>query len=172
VLVKNSAAKLLWGVNVKTVPQILYFYTPANTMDTFNLNRFVTAQAHHYALALQEVKAGRKTSHWMWFIFPQIKGLGFSDISQLYAIQSKQEAAAYLLHETLGARLVEISNALLALDTNDAFKVFGSPDNMKLKSCMTLFNAIEGTPQVFQQVLYKYFGGNQDEKTLAILASL
>lgn len=141
-------------------------------METFDLDRFLHAQEYNYTRALQEIKKGRKSTHWMWFIFPQIKGLGFSDISRRYAIQSKQEAAAYLSHDILGPRLIEISSALLALGTNDPYTIFGNPDQMKLQSCMTLFTTVESAPPVFQQVLDKYFNGEQDERTIKILTDV
>ena len=133
-----------------------------------NLNRFVEAQASAYSAALAEVKRGRKQSHWMWYVFPQVQGLGFSSTSQHYAIQDLAEATAYLQHPVLGARLREISAALLQLETSDASRVFGSPDDLKLKSSMTLFAAVQADT-VFQAVLDKFFGGAPDGKTLQIL---
>ncbi|QNH63917.1 DUF1810 domain-containing protein [Hymenobacter sediminicola] len=134
-----------------------------------NLQRFLDAQQHDYATALAEIRAGRKRSHWMWYIFPQIQGLGFSETSRFYAIRSQQEAEAFLQHPVLGARLAEISAALLALNSHDATRVMGSPDDVKLKSSMTLFAALEGASPVFQQVLTMYFGNESDAKTLQIL---
>ena len=135
------------------------------------LQRFIDAQKRDYSIALNEIKNGRKQSHWMWYIFPQIQGLGFSSASKQYAIKNIDEAAAYLKHEVLGSRLVEISNALLQLDSNNAHKIFGSPDNMKLKSSMTLFAAVQNANIVFKSVLNKFFNGLTDDKTIAILAS-
>lgn len=135
-----------------------------------NLQRFLDAQATDYAPALAEITAGRKRSHWMWYVFPQIQGLGFSDISRRYAIRNLAEAAAYLEHPVLGSRLVEISTALLGLAGSDANRVFGSPDDLKLKSSMTLFAAVPGADAVFEKVLAKFFGGVRDGKTLQVLS--
>ena len=134
-----------------------------------NLQRFLDAQATDYAPALAEIKNGRKRSHWMWYIFPQIQGLGFSSISQRYAIQDAAEAAAYLQHPVLGARLLEISQALLGLAGSNATGIMGSPDDLKLRSSMTLFGAVPGASPVFQQVLDKFFGGKPDGQTLRLL---
>jgi uncharacterized protein (DUF1810 family) len=135
------------------------------------LQRFLDAQATDYAPALAEIKNGRKRSHWMWYIFPQIEGLGFSSISQRYAIRDAAEAAAYLHHPVLGARLVEISQALLGLASGNATSIMGSPDDLKLRSSMTLFGAVPGASPVFQQVLDKFFGGAPDAKTLQLLGA-
>lgn len=134
-----------------------------------SLQRFLDAQEEDYEIALTEVKKGRKVSHWMWYIFPQIKGLGFSETSKFYAIKNKDEAAEYLHHPVLGKRLTEISNALLDLDTDDAHSVFGSPDDLKLKSSMTLFSSLPETNPVFQSVLKKFFDGKKDDQTLNII---
>jgi uncharacterized protein (DUF1810 family) len=134
-----------------------------------NLTRFVDAQVTDYQQALAEIKAGRKRSHWMWYIFPQIQGLGFSSISQRYAIKDADEAAAYLQHPVLGARLLEISQALLGLASSNATSVMGSPDDLKLRSSMTLFAAVPGASPVFQQVLDKFFAGKPDGQTLQML---
>ncbi|MGI4883781.1 MAG: DUF1810 domain-containing protein [Janthinobacterium lividum] len=134
-----------------------------------NLQRFVDAQQTAYQQALAEVKNGHKRSHWMWYIFPQIQGLGFSDISRHYAIADLAEAAAYRAHPVLGPRLVEICTALLGLAGDDAGRVFGSPDDLKLKSSMTLFAAVPGADSVFQAVLAKFFNGVRDAKTLQIV---
>jgi uncharacterized protein (DUF1810 family) len=133
---------------------------------TPNLQRFLDAQATDYAPALAEVRAGRKRSHWMWYIFPQIQGLGFSSISQRYALADLAEAAAYLAHPVLGARLVEISQALLGLAGSNATAVMGSPDDLKLRSSMTLFARVPGASPVFGQVLDKFFEGQPDGQTL------
>jgi uncharacterized protein (DUF1810 family) len=135
----------------------------------YTLERFLDAQQNDYAVALSEIKQGRKQSHWMWYIFPQVLGLGYTSTSIHYAIKDLDEAKAYLDHPVLGKRLVEISSALLTLETNDAYKVFGAPDNAKLKSSMTLFSLVPGTDQVFQSVLNKFFNGKKDEKTLQLL---
>lgn len=133
-----------------------------------DLNRFISAQERSYDAALREIKAGHKRTHWMWYIFPQIAGLGFSSTAQFYAISSMQEAKDYYAHPVLGKRLVEISEALLALDTSDAGAVMGYPDDLKLRSSMTLFLAASGDA-VFQKVLYKFYSGKPDSKTLSIL---
>jgi len=135
----------------------------------YDLERFVEAQQSDYAIALSEIKSGRKQSHWMWYIFPQVLGLGYTGTSIHYGIKNLEEAAAYLEHEVLGKRLIEISSVLLSLETSDAHKIFGSPDNMKLRSCMTLFSLAPGADQVFQAVLDKFFNGQKDEKTLQLL---
>ena len=133
-----------------------------------DLNRFISAQERSYDAALREIKAGRKRTHWMWYIFPQIAGLGFSSTARFYAISSMQEAGDYYAHPVLGKRLIEISEALLALDTNDAAAVMGYPDDLKLRSSMTLFLAASGDA-VFQKVLDKFYSGKPDSKTLSIL---
>ncbi len=134
-----------------------------------NLQRFLDAQATDYPQALSEIKNGRKRSHWMWYIFPQIQGLGFSETSRFYGIKDAAEAREYLAHPVLGGRLVEICQALLALESNNASAVFGSPDDMKLKSSMTLFAALPGASPVFEAVLKKFFGGATDGKTVQLL---
>lgn len=130
-----------------------------------NLKRFTDAQETDYEIALSEIKNGKKQSHWMWYIFPQIKGLGYSEISKYYAIENIDEAESFLRHPILGSRLIEISNELLKLKTNDAHKIFGSPDNLKLQSCMTLFASLHNTNPVFKLVLEKLFEGIKDNKT-------
>ena len=134
------------------------------------LERFIKAQNNTYEEALNEIKAGRKRSHWIWFIFPQIKGLGFSHMSQLYGIENIDEAREYLANPVLGTRLVEISEALLNLQENDPAVVMGgSPDDMKLQSSMTLFAAVSDDNSVFHRVLDKFFDGKKDTKTLELL---
>lgn len=133
------------------------------------LTRFIDAQVGEYEQALAEIKQGRKRSHWMWYIFPQLNGLGFSDMARVYGIRDRAEAAAYLAHPVLGPRLVEISQALLAIEGSSASQVMGSPDDLKLRSSMTLFNAVDGGGPVFQAVLDKFFGGKPDAKTLTML---
>jgi len=133
------------------------------------LERFTDAQSATYDTALSEIKNGRKQGHWMWFIFPQIKGLGFSETSKYYAIKDINEAEGFLKHPVLGKRLTIITNELLKLDVNDATKIFGSPDDIKLKSSMTLFSSLPGTNRAFQQVLDKYFKGTKDLKTLQLI---
>ena len=145
------------------------------------LERFVKAQQYDYDTALREIRGGRKRSHWMWYIFPQLKGLGYSSTSQYYGIRDLDEAKAYLQHPVLGPRLVEISEALLTLDTDDASAVMGYPDNLKLHSCMTLFELAAfdlsapelylSAPElyVFSRVLEKFFAGHQDRRTRELL---
>lgn len=123
----------------------------------------------YYQTALKEIQSGHKYSHWMWYIFPQIHGLGRSSTSQYYAIQSLDEARAFLEDPYLGKNLLEISQALLNLDTNNATEVFGRPDDMKIRSSMTLFSLVADADPVFQKVLDKYFGGRKDGRTLRIL---
>lgn len=137
--------------------------------DPHNLNRFLTAQADDYAMALAEVRAGRKRSHWMWYIFPQFDGLAFSSTSKFYAIKSRAEAEAYLAHPTLGPRLVECCEAVLSVSGRSAHDIFGSPDDLKLKSCVTLFAAVSPPGSVFERVLNTYFAGERDAKTLQLL---
>ena len=138
-------------------------------MPEYNLERFITAQEHTYQVALSEMKSGRKQSHWMWFIFPQIAGLGFSATAQRYAIRDMGEATAYLTHDVLGQRLIEIAKALMALPENNPTAIMGYPDDMKLRSSMTLFAQVDGADAVFQQVLDKFFDGKPDPNTLRIL---
>ena len=135
-----------------------------------SLKRFTEAQENSYTMALSEIQQGRKQSHWMWFIFPQIAGLGSSETSRYYAIKDLQEADDYLKNPVLGSRLINISRELLKLKTNDAHRVFGSPDDLKLKSSMTLFSMIPGADPVFQQVLEKFFNGGKDIKTLNLIS--
>jgi uncharacterized protein (DUF1810 family) len=137
--------------------------------DPFHLQRFVDAQAHTYAQALAELRAGGKRTHWMWFVFPQLEGLGRSGMAQRFAISGPAEAKAYLSHPVLGRRLVESARALTDLDTDDADAVFGSVDAMKLRSSMTLFAAAAPEEPVFREVLDHYFGGELDEETTSRL---
>jgi len=135
-----------------------------------NLERFVNAQKQDFQIALSEIKNGRKRSHWMWYIFPQIQGLGFSDTSKFYAIKNLDEAGEFLRHPVLGARLIGICNELLVLPGNNATAIFGSPDDLKLKSSMTLFSSLDDPNPVFQKVLNKFFDGTKDYQTLRIIA--
>lgn len=137
--------------------------------DPFDLNRFVLAQAEDYSTALAEIRAGRKQSHWMWFVFPQIDGLGFSAMSKQYAIRSVNEARAYLAHPLLGPRLVRCCMAALEVEGRSANKIFGSPDDLKLRSSMTLFAKVSPAGSVFAKVLEKYFEGVGDGRTLGLL---
>lgn len=136
----------------------------------YNLERFMEAQERNYATAFSEMKKGRKQSHWMWYIFPQLKGLGFSSTSQFYGIKDLGEAKAFLMHPVLGARLISICNELLQLHTTNATQVMGSPDDLKLRSSMTLFAVLPDTDPVFQQVLEKFFKGIKDTKTLQLIS--
>ena len=134
-----------------------------------DLSRFTIAHQNDFETALREIKSGKKRSHWMWYIFPQIYGLGYSYTSQYYAIQSLEEAKAFLADPYLGSNLISICEVLIKLESNDATEVFGSPDNMKLQSCMTLFSLADNGNSVFDKVLEKYFDGQPDHKTLSIL---
>ena len=139
---------------------------------TANLQRFIDAQQLNYDIALAEIKQGKKRSHWMWYIFPQIQGLGFSETSRHYAIKDKAEASAFLKHPLLGTRLIQICLVLLQLSDKNATNIFGFPDDLKLKSSMTLFASLPDVDPVFQAVLNKFFNGAKDEKTLQILESM
>ena len=137
--------------------------------ETPNLQRFIDAHRSDYATALEEIKNGKKISHWMWYIFPQIAGLGKSFTSQFYAIHSLEEARAFLEDLYLGKNLLEICDALMQLETNNATTVMGRPDDMKLKSSMTLFLYVAGENSVFENVLNKFFRGKKDVRTMKIL---
>ena len=134
--------------------------------DPFDLQRFVAAQEPVYERVLQELRAGQKRSHWMWFIFPQIRGLGRSEISQRFAISGRAEAEAYLRHPVLGPRLEECTRLVNQVAGKSAHTIFGSPDDMKFRSCLTLFRAVAGKDNVFGQALDKYFNGEPDSATL------
>lgn len=138
---------------------------------TYNLARFVDAQARDYSTALAELKTGRKRSHWMWYIFPQFAGLGRSETSQHYAIRSLEEARAYLHHPLLGSRLRECAAVVLGTEGKSARDIFGPPDDVKLQSCLTLFAQVSEPEGVFHLVLAKYFGRQQDSQTLRLLAA-
>ena len=137
--------------------------------DTFDLNRFIEKQDLHFPQALMEIKSGEKEGHWMWYIFPQCKGLGRSARSHKYAIKSSEEAQAYFEHPILRARLIEIAQAFLELENRTALEVLASPDHIKMKSCMTLFNKIQTEAVVFSEVLDKYFGGLKCNRTVDFL---
>jgi len=134
-----------------------------------DLKRFLDAQQRDYATALNEIKMGHKRSHWMLYIFPQIEGLGFSDMAKRYAIKDLAEAREYLSHPVLGQRLKEISAALLQIQHSNASLVMGRPDDLKLRSSMTLFALAGGNGSVFDQVLKKFFDGNKDPATLQLV---
>jgi uncharacterized protein (DUF1810 family) len=139
------------------------------TDDPYNLQRFVAAQAGVYDRVAAELRAGRKRSHWMWFIFPQISGLGFSAMAQRYAISSRAEAVAYLEHPLLGARLLECTGSVNAVEGRSIHEIFGSPDDMKFRSSMTLFAQAAPDGASFAEALDKYFGGEPDARTLDLL---
>ena len=134
----------------------------------YDLSRFHKAQQGSYETALAEIRSGRKRSHWIWYIFPQIQGLGFSSTAQYYAIENLDEAKAYLADPVLRERLLEISNALLALDSCDPSEVMGYPDDLKLRSSMTLFSLAEPECTVFRDVLDKFYDGQEDSRTIAL----
>lgn len=138
--------------------------------DNYKLTRFLEAQNQVYLNALSEISAGRKQSHWMWFVFPQLKGLGKSISADYYGITGQAEALAYLHHPVLGKHLAEISGVLLMLKGKTAREVFGSPDDLKLRSCMTLFMAVAGEESVFKGVLDSYFDGSPDPETIRLLS--
>ncbi|MDD3049221.1 MAG: DUF1810 domain-containing protein [Bacilli bacterium] len=137
-----------------------------------SLDRFIDAQEYEYEMALKEIKRGRKYNHWMWFIFPQIKGLGQSETAIYFAIKNIEESQAYLNHDILGQRLIEITNELLKLNISDPIQIFGDIDSMKLKSCMTLFDYISLNNDVFYKVLEKFYDGYIDINTLDIIDEL
>lgn len=138
-------------------------------MANYNLDRFIDAQKESYKTALEEIKAGEKQSHWMWFIFPQLKGLGMSYMANCYGIRNLEEAKEYLKNDYLRNNLLEISEALLELESDDATKIFGTPDDIKLRSSMTLFALISSEGSIFHKVLDKFFTGSFDEKTIELL---
>ena len=138
-------------------------------LDPFNLERFVAAQADVYDSALHEIRSGRKQTHWMWFIFPQLAGLGMSPMSQHYGITGPREAAAYLSHSLLGPRLIDCSEAVTLVAERSAREIFGSPDDMKLRSSATLFARVAGADSVFGRILEQYFAGQPDPRTVALL---
>ncbi|MFO0822384.1 MAG: DUF1810 domain-containing protein [Gemmataceae bacterium] len=138
--------------------------------DPHDLNRFVEAQMDGFQQALAEVRAGRKRTHWMWYIFPQFDGLGLSAMAQRYAIKSIAEAEAYLRHPVLGPRLRECCEAAASVEGRTAQDIFGSPDDMKLRSCVTLFARVSPPGSVFEKLLTKYFHGKPDEKTLDLIS--
>ena len=138
-------------------------------MDTFNLARFREAQTGVFETACEELRAGRKRSHWMWFMFPQARGLGASAMSRTYGIASRAEAEAYLVDPVLGPRLIELFEIVLALDGLTAREIFGTPDDLKLRSCATLFAAVSGGAAPFATALDRFFRGEADARTVALL---
>ncbi len=141
----------------------------AGTSDPHNLNRFVQAQRGDYERALAEIVSGKKRTHWMWYIFPQFAGLGFSSTSQHYAIKSLEEAKEYLAHPLLGPRLLECARAVVDLEGRSATQIFGSPDDLKLRSCATLFACVSPAGSVFHGLIAKYYRGEFDASTLRLL---
>ena len=137
----------------------------------YDLDRFKKVQENDYPIALEEIKSGCKKSHWMWYIFPQLKDLGYSPTAKYYGIDGKEEAIVYLADEILRSRLIEISKALMSLETSNATEIFGYPDDMKLKSCMTLFFSVAPQIDIFEKVLEKFFAGERDEKTLDLIGT-
>lgn len=135
----------------------------------YDLEKFKKAQRHDYETALREIRNGRKRSHWIWYIFPQLKDLGFSSTAKYYGIDGRGEAEAYIKDDVLRERLIEISEALLSLNSSDALEVMGSPDNLKLRSCMTLFDYVAPEIDVFGRVLEKFYCGVKDDKTIELL---
>jgi uncharacterized protein (DUF1810 family) len=143
---------------------------PVRDNDPYNLNRFVEAQARDYDRALSEIRTGRKRSHWMWYIFPQIAGLGSSSTAKHYAIASIDEARAYLNDPILGPRLIECTEAILSIDGKSAAEIFGSPDDLKLRSCATLFAYVSQPGSPFEQIIDKFYDDERDEKTIRLIS--
>lgn len=144
---------------------------PEGAVDPHKLSRFVEAQEKDYEQALAEIKRGRKQSHWIWYIFPQFDGLAFSSTSKYYSIKSVAEAKAYLAHPLLGQRLLECAEAVVRVEGRSAMDIFGSPDDLKLRSCATLFACVSSADSVFDRLLAKYYRGERDGKTLQLLGS-
>ena len=144
---------------------------PPHVSDPHDLNRFVRAQEESYQQALSELERGRKQSHWMWYVFPQLDGLGSSPMSKRYSIKSEDEARAYLDHPVLGPRHAECAEAILAVDGKSARAILGSPDDMKLKSCATLFARVSPPGSVFERLLDKFYDGERDAATLRLLSA-
>ena len=144
---------------------------PGTVGDPYDLSRFVQAQEDAYHQALSEIASGQKRSHWMWYIFPQIDGLGLSSTSKRYSIKSIAEAEAYLRHPILGPRLTECAEAALRIEGRSAQTVFGSPDDMKLRSCATLFAHVSHPGSVFHRLLDKYWRGENDRMTLELVGT-
>ena len=142
----------------------------AHTTDPYELSRFVDAQEECYATALEELCAGAKQNHWMWFIFPQVAGLGFSSTAERYAIRSRHEAEAYLAHRILGPRLIACAEALLGVHARSAEQIMGFPDVLKLQSSMTLFSEVSSPGSVFERVLETYYGAEKDRKTIRYIS--
>jgi uncharacterized protein (DUF1810 family) len=137
--------------------------------DPYDLQRFVDAQEGVIDQVMRELRSGRKRTHWMWFVFPQVEGLGSSELAQRYAISSRAEAEAYLAHPMLGSRLRECTALVTDLEGHSATEVFGAPDDLKFRSSMTLFEAVAASPEPFTTALERYYDGDRDERTLAFL---
>jgi uncharacterized protein (DUF1810 family) len=137
--------------------------------DIYNLSRFVEAQNPVFDRVMDELRAGRKTSHWMWFIFPQLQGLGRSEMAARFAISGMAEARAYLEHDVLGARLEECVETVLQHHGKSAGQIFGSPDDLKFRSCLTLFRSVQPGSSLYQQALDRFYSGEPDRKTLLLL---
>ncbi len=137
--------------------------------DPYNLNRFLQAQQGDYERALSEIKAGRKRTHWIWYVFPQLEGLAFSSTSQHYSIKSLDEARAFLAHPVLGPRLIECAEAVMSVGNRSAHEIFGSPDDLKVRSCATLFAFVSPSGSVFERLLKQLFPAGRDAKTLELL---
>jgi len=145
--------------------------TPTGANDAFNLDRFVRAQRAVFDAVRLQLMAGEKTSHWMWFIFPQLAGLGYSQRAVEFAISSRQEGDAYIRHPLLGPRLLECTRLVLQVQDRSLQDIFGYPDDLKFRSSMTLFGEIAPETKVFKEALQKYCGGDRDERTLQLLKS-
>ena len=141
-------------------------------MNKFNLNRFVEAQTNSYEAAMNELSQGKKTGHWIWYIFPQIEGLGSTDMTKLFSIKSTQEAIAYLEHPLLGKRLVESCEILVSLDATSISEVMGFPDDLKLRSSMTLFEYVSKPNSIFRKVLIRYFDNELDETSIKLIKAI
>ena len=139
--------------------------------DEYNLQRFIDAQAGVIESVLAELRLGRKTGHWMWFIFPQLKGLGFSSMAQYYGIEPLAEASSYLEHPLLGPRLIECTRLVISIEGHSLREIFGTPDDLKFRSSMTLFAQATSENDIFMEALEKYCGGNYDQATLDRLGS-
>ena len=143
-----------------------------NTNDPFDLSRFLKAHEADYQHVVSEIKGGQKRTHWMWYIFPQIDGLAFSSMSKQYSIKSIEEAQAYLNHPVLGSRLLVCAEAVVDVEGRSIAEIFGSPDDLKLRSCATLFASVSPSGSVFDRILDKYYHGVRDDKTLHLLEKL
>ncbi len=167
---RDADARLVLGVDERAAPVVSNFLCDDGSVhDSYDLNRFLLAQEADYERALAEIQSGRKRTHWMWYVFPQFDGLGFSATSQRYAIKSLAEADAYLGHPVLGPRLIECAEAALGVEARSALEIFGTPDDMKLRSCATLFASVSPAGSVFELLLAKYFEGEGDEGTLRLV---